>query len=375
MRLGCVAFLRRMAVRHPISSALGAMTAALLALAIPATAAPMTAATATVSCPTGSVQSAINAATPGVETTITVTGTCTENVDVPAGYIIVLQSGTSAGAVQQKLASAPGILVMGRLTLKNFTVKSTLTSSKPVLVATKMGFILINGATLTGTGNTYVAVAWETSTIEMYDTNITGGTGQALLVMENAHVYIGVTNAGTYQIKSDNSGAEAIGCYQGNILMLIDAGSTYKIGPATRAFGSNNCVARFGYDTSGNTGSIQFSGTDRAVQAKNGDMITISNATLSNTGNSGAAVEEVAGSVTLDKVTVSGTGVGVAAKSGGIVYFRSFSGTSTVSGTAGAFQCYQNGKIYANTSVISGRTTDTAATDCLVIGGTWTLVQ
>jgi nitrous oxidase accessory protein NosD len=79
---------------------------------------PAAAATINVTCPGQSLQAAINSANSG--DTINVTGTCTENIGLPAGKYLTLDGGNSAILTA---ASGTVVFMAPSSTLKRFTVR------------------------------------------------------------------------------------------------------------------------------------------------------------------------------------------------------------------------------------------------------------
>lgn len=327
------------------------------------------AANLTVNCPGQTISGAI-ASSADTVINITVNGSCSDNIEVPGGYVVTLNAGTTP-SIAHASALSPAVRVFGRLTIDNIPVSSNLTADNAMVVAGKHSFVRIVGSTLTATNALAAVAAWEASALELIDTSVSGGAEEAMLVMEGAHIYFGVHTGGK-SVSISNSGRRAISCYQGNLMMNTVSNTSITIGPSSVGLSTLGCAATIGriVDTQ-SRGTITFSqNSTHAIQAQGGDAIALAGVNI--TSNSNIGLEVSAGTVDLDKALIANNARGIVARRNGVVTFNTLFGASTVrNNTAANFSCYQNGQVYANAGAVKNASgTNLTSTQCLTVGGT-----
>ena len=327
--------------------------------------------TATVNCPSQKISTAVASATPGVPYTITVNGSCVENVDIPK-YDYVTINGNTGSSLQPTAANNSAISVAGFLTINNLTITSpyTLTNGNALVMAYWAGYAIIQNSSISSTTADVLVGAFSNSTIQMVNTPITGGKLQAFVVNVGSLGKITANGTQNITISSNSTSGEAIGCYQSGLNITANDTAVITIGPGPQGISARGCTASVGAATNGPTGTIKFSGnSSAAIRAKAGDSINLRNVTIQ--GNDGYAVDVSAGVVEIDKSTVNVSGQPLFARRDGVVYFNNIYGSSTISGSSNFYKCYQGGHIYADSgALINGSNNSNAtSTNCLTIGG------
>jgi hypothetical protein len=326
------------------------------------------AATATVNCPAQSINAAItsffspNGTTPRWEKlTLRVSGTCTENVQIlPFREVELVANGTAT--LQPQFALQPVLHVQGRGLIRGFRVRSAKPTGFPegLIQVGAYGFLRIEFADIQSTTATVLVQTYHTSTVEIRNSLIAGGTDSAVQTTNNSHAFIYAEGEGTTRIR--NAASDAISCYQGSLIVwAIGASSKVIIGPSERGISSENCTARIGgFDE--DAGLVHIIGaTDAAINADSGDSYTLYQTRLA--GNPGAAVELTNGTMRIGTSAIGNNGSGLHSDSGATIDFQNDYGPSNVFQSAYPYNCYQGGRIYADPGDITG-----ASEYCLQVG-------
>jgi parallel beta-helix repeat protein len=141
---------------------------------------------AAVDCTSQSLQTAINTAAGG--DTITVTGTCSENVVIGEGQNRLTLDGGGAAVLDGPNASNPTVIVRGReITVKGFTITGGLDGVQIY----RGGTVTVDGNTIDGTGRYGISVV-QNSYARIINNTIQNNPEEGILVSENSSARIGL---------------------------------------------------------------------------------------------------------------------------------------------------------------------------------------
>lgn len=140
-----------------------------------------------VTCPSQKLQSAINTAPAGGLTTITFTGTCSENLVVPYGKSVVLVGGASSATIAPKNLSEPVINSKGSTEVRLAIVTSAGTSSN-LIEAREGGKIAIVASTLRSNSANALVKLVGNAYGSIVNSELNGGTGASVEVSEGSTV-------------------------------------------------------------------------------------------------------------------------------------------------------------------------------------------
>ena len=259
-----------------------------------------------ISCPTASLQDAVNAALPGE--TINVTGTCSENVLISNEKQRILIDGNSTATISGPANSSPTLNVRGKgITLQN----STITGASDGIVVNRGSNAVINNNTIHNTGGSGVIVD-ELAFASMTNNIIQNNPEAGILIDEGSTARIGfnldietLASANTIQSNAlgiavrNRSSARIVGnAISGNTGdgIFVDRDSEADI--SSNAIGSNsgngivvseNAFVQLGEDAGSNIYQSPNSGTANAgvgIKCLNGGEADGRQGTL--TGNGGA---------------------------------------------------------------------------------------
>lgn len=245
-------------------------------------------ASVTVNCAKAKLQTAIDAALPGVPTTIQVSGTCIEQIEVPAGKSIVLRgNGKAELKPPSDKTDQPVLLNKGDLQLEQMKITNTAATSDVVLSANSSSLVIL-GSTITG-GNAEVTLEiTNASSGRIFNTVVNGGAGEAVGVYNGSTVEIFGrpsvmphfdSSVGYKSVISNNSsGMSALSCGDGsNLTIKTDGTGKVKVSnTAGTSIGVNLCSFRArnnagarGIDVSGKANAIFASLSDLLLLAVN----------------------------------------------------------------------------------------------------------
>jgi parallel beta-helix repeat protein len=124
--------------------------------------------------------------------TLTVSGTCLENVYVAPEVSNITIDGQGTATIQAADASLPAIRVRGRaITIRGFVI----TGGNGGIELIDGAFAWIHGNVVTGNANWGIQVA-SGSTARIWNNTVSGNTAGGILVNRNSYAYIGVVSAG-----------------------------------------------------------------------------------------------------------------------------------------------------------------------------------
>jgi parallel beta-helix repeat protein len=142
--------------------------------------------TAAVDCTSQSLQTAINTAVGG--DTISVTGTCGENVVIGQGLNGITLDGGGTAVLNGPNASNPTVTVRGReITVKGFTITGGLDGVQIY----RGGTVTVDGNTIDGTGRYGISVV-QNSYARIINNMIQNNPEEGILVSENSSARIGL---------------------------------------------------------------------------------------------------------------------------------------------------------------------------------------
>ena len=198
------------------------------ALLLPTEANALKTASATVKCPTAKLQAAIDAAAPGVPTTIGVTGTCAERIDIPQGKTIILSGGGNA----EIRASSTAPLITNRGSLKLLLMKVTnLSTTSGVVLSAGSSELEVIGSTIKGDNAEIALEIAGASTGRIFNSVVSSKVGEGIGVYSQSTAEIfgrpSVTAHPTNGYTSTISSADfsAISCGQGGNVVLRAEGT------------------------------------------------------------------------------------------------------------------------------------------------------
>ena len=246
-----------------------------------------------VNCATAKLQKAIDSAAAGVPTTITVSGTCSELIEVSRGKTITLV-GNGAAEIKPPSTSTSSTLIItrGDLTLTKMKITNSATAANMVL-AIGNSSLYIYGSTLSGPLVEIPLEVGETSVAKVFNSVIQGGTLETLLVSSQStlEIFGSPTVTGHFdsnvgyktQITTPATFA-AIGCEQGGNLVIRAEGAGRVSVNNTIGYGiyASQCNALVRNKT-GSSASVQITASMNAVDATLSQM-QIENMSLSSGG-------------------------------------------------------------------------------------------
>lgn len=286
---------------------------------------------------------------------LNVTGTCIDNVEIPKGYNVTINGNTGA-TISPAKDNTPALRIRGALYVNGTTITSTRKTRELVLVQDG-GYLSLSRSVVRST-TSFQLILGRLASLAISDTQLDGGTDAALL-LSNSSATVDV-GSGYFSIKSSGS---AIWCENSALDVNAENGSSLTIGPAGEGIAGRGCSAKVGGWKANR--NITITGNQwRAVGAVLGSSILLQHVNISS--NEGAAVQSQASSVELRDVSISGHNTGLLAMRGGVIFFsQSDFGPSRVNADP-SYQCYQNGRIYADEGVILNAI---EIDGCLTIGG------
>ena len=274
-------------------------------------------ATATVACPKAKLQAAIDRAAPGVPTRITVTGVCSELIEVPAGKTITLVGNGSSEIKPPSSATTSTLLVTrGTLTLEKMKV-TNLASADSMVLALGNSSLYVYGSTLSGPSISRLFEVGETATAKIFNSVINGGTDEALAVSSQSTLEIFGrpsvlahfdSSVGNQTIVTTTANWAGLQCAQGGNLVLRAEGSgkvtvTNSVGPAAR-FSQCGLTVR---NAATSAPSITLTGNSGSVVSELSTM-SINNIKLES--QSGFCIELNQSNSLLDNTTFGSCGAG-----------------------------------------------------------------
>jgi hypothetical protein len=320
-------------------------------------------------CPTDSISGAIAAAQAGSgrpyseSLSLRISGTCTENVVVPAGLTVELL-GSSDAVLRPASAEEAALIVRGRGLIRNLLIRSGSPTPDTLVRVEHLAYLRIDGSEIASTAARLLVQAYGSSVVDIINSAVAGGTESAVEISNNSHAFIIATNGQETTISNpETAGGQAVGCWGGSLRVEAQGrSSSVRIGPSFVGIASRGCNSVVGGHGPG-AGSVRITGTRFVgIFAKSGDQFSLVQTHV--TGNEGRAIEVTAGVMEIDASVVRRNGSGLLAKRGGLIIFNDIYGKNEVGGPE-PYSCYQGGRIYADRGYIEGA----EPTKCLTIGG------
>jgi hypothetical protein len=335
------------------------------------------AATVNVACSaTKKIQTAINGAAAGSVTTINVTGTCNENLNIPQGKTVIIK-GTSASTpavLRQKDITLPAVLTRGDATLQNFLVQTTGGTADALIQAEGGGIIQLIGDGVTGgTSIDSIVGIWDNSTGFIFNTDVTGGASDAIDISNLGSLVLG-SNPSAAQGPSglQSNIANSVFCGPGSSLFLRVKGSGTGAGKLTITGGNqgvatNQCSVTI-WNKTASVDNLIITGTNGPGIALNKSTLSLQNAKI--TGSGGPGIDALASSATILTSSFIGNGTGdgnleLKAGPGSMLYVQGWAGLNDIPSafTGQAVECWPypanggtsatSGQVVIETSAIS----------------------
>lgn len=239
-------------------------------------------ASATVNCPRSSLQAAIDAVSPGVTTTIKVSGTCSELIEVPSGKTIVLQGdGKAELKPPADKADQPVLVNRGKLQLERMKVTNTAAAAN-VILALDSSSLVVLGSTISGSNAEIALEIANSSSGRIFNSVVRGGAGESVGVYNGGTVEIFGrpsmlshfdSSIGYKSVISNNSAAvSAISCGDGsNLAIKTDGTGKVKVSN-TAGTGIGMQLCSFRARNNSGSGGIDVSAKGKAVSAMLSDL-------------------------------------------------------------------------------------------------------
>ena len=349
---------------YPRLSYRSSLIALAFPLLAPLYASPASAAVVTVNCGAGgAVQPLLDAAAPGAEVELYLSGTCTENIRVRAGIGLTIAGATGATIVQAN-ANQPLLRVNGRATLTGLALKGAFVTSELVNVS-NLARALFTRVEVSAPQASQGILVFNQSSLELTNSSVTGGTDSAIRVSAGSTLQLTADTSSpspavTVTVSAVN--ANDLSCEAGTV-QIASNGSAAAVNLQGGVHGiyAHDCdvIMR------SNGGLARIINTKNMAIRQRGGNVSLVRMTI--TGNQGGAAEVNYGSMEISGSAIGGNGSGLFAKTGASIAINSFDGINTLSGTS-LFSCYQNGRIFADR--VEGTIQPApAASNCLMIGG------
>ena len=224
------------------------------------------------------LQARIDAVPPGTHGTINVTGTCSENIVVPAGKTIFL-----IGQNANQGASVTSVSSQGFLQIRNMTVRSSTGSSTPVQ-ATNGGTLRLVASVATTSSASRVIGAFNNATVEVVNSRVTntataGNQDTSIFVDLNSSLNIegnGSLPAGPDGTKTLVSGAkDAVFCGgNSSAIVIAQNGGSVFVQDSNRGFNLNACSLNINNRTGAQNVQIR-NNTKAGILSYNSDVIVM----------------------------------------------------------------------------------------------------
>lgn len=316
----------------------------------------------TVACSTKRrLQTAINAVPASTVATITVTGTCNENIVVPHGKTIAIIGGNATARITPANNRLPAVVSNGNTTLQRLTIINA-TGSAPTLVEARNGRIDIIASDLAATNVADLIEVWFGSTGRIINSRIANVNGSAIDVSRNSSVDlwgdpsfpVGPASSGT--VVSSSNGFYAIGCNIGGSITSRTFGSgTVSITNSRNGIFAETCTLNLRGLTMSNLQGSAINGFQNDIRLSN---MSITNSASDNEFTS--AVNSELSRINVEGVTFSNNLYGdIAATTDTSVLVKGYNagGINTKSSfpdsaNGKSFRCDDGGTIFVNTAEV-----------------------
>lgn len=339
--------------------------------ALPAEAAQT--ASAAVNCSKARLQAAIDAALPGVATTIRVTGTCSELIEVPAGKTIILQGGGKAELKPPAdRRDQPVVTNKGDLQLERIKVTNTATATNVVLSANSSSLIVL-GSTISGSNAEVTLEISNASSGRIFNSVVRGGAGEAIGVYNSSTLevfghpsmlaHFDASIGYRSMISNSAAGLSALTCGDGsNLTIKTDGTGKVKVSNTAGTGISMNFCSFRARNNSG-AGGIDVSGKRNAIWSMLSDLQLIG-VTLA--GQDEHALSGTQARMMMTGSTFSALGAGDIALDGASnITFNGWAGPTALPGAfvdgRPSLSCSNDSKIFAgeyDLDLPSGKTLD-----------------
>lgn len=260
------------------------------------------------------LQATINSATSGVATTISVSGTCNENIVIPAGKTIILKAATTTAKITAASASLPALISFGDTTIQGMTISNSSGTAEALVETERGGTLQVISGDLSAPNVDSIVGAWRGTTI-IVNSRVIGGKynafdtfGSSTLTLKGDPSFqAGPTGRFETYVKSANTGLR---CNQGGSVRLKAIKSGSAVGFVTMeqsqyGISAERCELEILNDT----------GTASNIQVRNNSVegiylqqshASIDSAVISNNSNNGVFLED--SSIHLNRTTISNSG-------------------------------------------------------------------
>ena len=263
---------------------------------------------------TKKLQATINSATAGVATTINVSGTCNENIVVPAGKTILIKAVTSTAKITASNASLPALISFGDTTIQGMTISNSSGTADALIETDKGGNLQVISSDLSAPNVGSIVGAW-LGTTYIINSRVIGGKynafdtfGSSTLVLKgDPSLQAGPTGRFETYVKSANTGLR---CNQGGSVRIKANKSGSAVGYVT--------IEQSQYGISGERCDLEIvnaTGTASNIQVRNNSVegvylkqsrASIDSAIIKDNANNGIFIED--SSIHLYSSTISNSG-------------------------------------------------------------------
>jgi hypothetical protein len=292
--------------------------------------------TLNVTCPAGSLQQAIDGVVAGSIANITISGTCAENIQIPAGKTINI---TGAGSIVGNQPFST-VTVQGRASIQGPAIGRSI-ASDDVLIDVDGGHLELVGVQAESTTADSVVAAHNQADVAIVNSYITGGVTNALDIATRSVMTV-VADSGARKntdgkpetrIQTTNN-FNAIGCGDGLVnLQARGIGAKVNVVPSKVGIFLNFCSLVVDVDYDNNAQVLIQNATNTAIMSYGGELRLTG---LTATGNYWGLMLNLSRAI-LNHSTISGSTQGIQANSSDVEIQSSvFDNSADVRGDGGS---------------------------------------
>ena len=269
--------------------------------------------------PSTKIQSSIDAALPSEATTITVSGTCRENISIPAGKIITIIGANGTAKITAANAAQPAVTSYGTTTVQSMTVQNLSGTAEAVMMADRGGYLQVVGSKVSGPSVGSAVGIWRNSAGVISNSKITGGTTAAIELWDGSQLVVAgnpwdARGPDGFKTVVSSNGAWAVGCGIGSSLTMraTTAGSSagsIEINNSLVGIFGHECSAQLENATNSAT-NFTISGMPAGGSAIRGQKSSINIKKLNIVNNAGVGIDVQQSSVQVDGSSISGNAEG-----------------------------------------------------------------
>ncbi|MEI6800394.1 MAG: hypothetical protein WCO04_14450 [Pseudomonadota bacterium] len=325
--------------------------------------------------PSKKIQTIIDGVISGTAATINVTGTCNENIYVPAGKTIYLvgQSANQASSLLASDGAYNAAYVSGFLQITNMTVSNSKGSASPIqadyggTVVLAADIVTTSSASqviqLFNNSNVIIRNSRITSSAEVQDKTVAADSNSSLTIVGNSNFVSGPDGYKT----SISGKVDAVACGTGSSLGVFAVGTgKVLISKSMRGINVGSCSLTVENQTE-DVANIQIVGNSKAGLIAYNSSIQLKRATIaSNTKGINSFMSKIVVVGVKFGGTLGANSVDISSGFDPTVEMDDFGGTTTfASVSSSSFRCHAGGKIYFDPAYVSPSLTSYVG-DCLI---------